>query len=159
MRLKTYAEDFLVHLNVDYTPAPAAVVLRIREPVSHILAQQLNITSTDVIAQCDWLIYSAWSVISRHMTELRIPRCTQNWSDDAFSLFSLRDVYVASGFRCTAKLQLTNDLKPAVASCSTFDLCLLLWERPARIMQCSLSIDFISYRSLFVIKNSNGIPL
>ena len=50
-RLKTYAEDFPAHLNFDYMPANAAALLRICEPVSHIVTQQLNIASPEIIAK------------------------------------------------------------------------------------------------------------
>jgi len=45
--------------------------------------------------------------------------------------FDFENGYMASGFQCASNSQLTNDSKPAAASCLTSDLCLLSWDRPA----------------------------
>jgi len=76
-------------------------------------------------------------------------------------LFYSFDLEMCTGLRIPVHhhLQLTNNSKPTAASSSTFDLCLFSWYIPARNLYCSLSIDFISYWSLLIIKNTNVIPL
>jgi len=43
MRLKSYTEDSLVHLNFIYTTVDAATLPPISKPVSRIVTQQLNV--------------------------------------------------------------------------------------------------------------------
>ena len=52
-RLKTYAEDSLVHLKFDHMPANVAALVRIRMLVSCNLTQQLNFASPDFLAKWD----------------------------------------------------------------------------------------------------------
>jgi len=59
-RLKTYAEDSPVHVNFDHMGANVAALLRILEPVSHILTHTpISIASPDIIATWDWQICRA----------------------------------------------------------------------------------------------------
>jgi hypothetical protein len=62
-RLKTYAAESQVQLNLNHLPASSAALLRICEPVSCILTLQLNSASPDIIAKWDgkyaWLDQSS----------------------------------------------------------------------------------------------------
>lgn len=69
MWLKIYIEHSLAILNFNHMPANAAAILQIRKLVSRILTPQLNITSPDNIAICDWGICRTWSVITRLVTD------------------------------------------------------------------------------------------
>jgi len=67
--IKTFVEDYLVHVNFDDMPGNATALLRIRNPVSGIVIQQLNIASPDIIAKWDWQIYRAGPVVTKLMTD------------------------------------------------------------------------------------------
>jgi len=61
-RLKTYADNSPVHLNLNLMAANAAALPGISQSVSHILTQLFNIAMTYFIAKLDCQICSARSI-------------------------------------------------------------------------------------------------
>jgi len=67
-RLKTYADNSPVHLNLNQMGANAAALPGISQLVSHILTQLFNVATTYFIAKLDCQICSAPSIWTRLMT-------------------------------------------------------------------------------------------
>jgi hypothetical protein len=54
MQLMTYAVDSPVHLSFNQISTNPAAMLRISEPVSHILTQHIKFALSDFVAKWDW---------------------------------------------------------------------------------------------------------
>jgi len=171
MRLKTYADNSAVHLNFDSRAAQSAALPGISQPVSHIL------TSYSILP---WLSYCQIGWPNLQCT-IYLNRSHDIWPGFAgvpesgwillCSHFWLQNGYPATGFRCTSKSLLMNDLMPFPASFSKFYSSHLSWDKPAWKLVISLinslylflvidnNIQECRWNLIVIIKNATEIPL
>jgi hypothetical protein len=121
-RLKTYADNSPVHLNLNQMAAKAAAL----PGISHVGVSYSDtaIQYRHDILYCQIGLPNLQCVIYRNETHGIWPGFSgapeSCWIVHG-SLFWRRYVYVATGFRCTSKSLLTNESKPFAASFSKFN--------------------------------------